>query len=318
MVLTKEIISLACSAMISNMETGGTYQRYEDQHTLVSVARSSEIMHKGCMMIAQRAQEEGVEVSWALAVGLAESGFDIGEVSSSGGNANIGLMQVKPKVWCKLQSTTADWKSRNEFQDSEVCDLERAGVYAIKVNVVKKGNPQKLIDESAEHFLKYYQKSPKAYSFNPSHKDWASFQAADVSAKKKILIAYYTKLYKGTDLTDGLVSTFCHYNAGTLCSETSILRYARKVRANVSYVKKKIRLAEIQIKKQQQKQGLEATKAVAEIPVEDLNKITKSEQYIPEESFVNIKKTLVIHVKGIKKKESSNLAKKLSKLDQRP
>lgn len=315
MVLTKEIISLACSAMISNMETGGTYQKYESQHTLISVARSSEIMHKGCMLVAQKAQEGGVDVSWALAIGLAESGFDIGEVSSSGGNANIGLMQVKPKVWCKLQSLSDEWKSRNEFQGSETCDLEKAGVYAIKVNTVKKGNPQKLIEESAEHFLKYYQTSPKTYSFNSSHKEWASFQASDTTGKKKILISYYTNLYRSIDLSDGLTSTFCHYNAGTHCSETSILRYARKVKANVVYVKKKLRFAEIEMKKQEQQNQKDASEASSTLV--SSNKITKDEYDIPEGNFVIIKKTLVIPVKAIKRKEG-NTYKKLSKLDQGP
>jgi hypothetical protein len=170
MITIKDII-LICASMIENTDIKydakfNIYNQYSEKIEVSYTPQEfKDIRLNSCIVIGEKALKLNFDPILAMSVGLHESKFHKDIV----GDGSIGVMQVIPKYWCKLQ-TKVNWLSKSQYQwtpkqektckkklkpnqyyddkckpticdsincDMVKCDLEEAGIIALSLNKKK-------------------------------------------------------------------------------------------------------------------------------------------------------------------------------------
>lgn len=170
MITIKDII-LICASMIedTDIKYDVKFNIYDIYSKKIEVSYTPQELKdqrlNGCITVGQKAIVIGLDPVLAMSVGLHESKFHKDIV----GDGSIGIMQVIPKYWCKLQAKV-NWVSKSQYQwspkeqtsckkklkpnhyygdkckptlcdsihcDMVSCDLEEAGVIALLTNKKK-------------------------------------------------------------------------------------------------------------------------------------------------------------------------------------
>ncbi len=116
MVTLKEIVFLCASILDdSNTEIPLKHNVYNQQTEKVSVLLTTDEHKKdmlnGCIDIGQKAISMNIDPIIAIAVGYHESQFYKNII----GGGSIGMMQVIPKYWCRLETEVEDWNSPSQY-----------------------------------------------------------------------------------------------------------------------------------------------------------------------------------------------------------
>ena len=247
-------LAFVCTTVVSGINVGETtdYKAYNEQSKIVTIQKSKIEMQAsmffGCMEIGIKSLAEGLDPEIGIALGWHESKFHHDVVSdvSKGQIPSIGMMQVSPRTWCKLEQQVESWKSKSQFFEDKVCDLERAGIIAILSSKNQKGMKKgrvKILKEIVDRVLvsNEFDSDLKATLEKNKHLGkWASYTSAQ---KNNILTHYYAKKYegkKGRNLEHPLFLPFCHYNGGNVCRESSFA-YADAIISKVEQIRKMLR-----------------------------------------------------------------------------
>lgn len=246
-------LAFVCTTVVSSINVGETtdYKVYNEQSKIVTVQKNKLEMQTnmflGCMEIGIKSLSSGLEPEIGIALGWHESKFhsDIVSDVSKGQIPSIGMMQVIPRTWCKLEQQVDSWGSRSQFFQDRVCDLERAGIIAILSAKNQKGMRKsrvKILKEIVDRVLisNDFDSDLKASLDKNKHlSKWSSYTT---NQKANILTHYYSKKYegkKGRNLEHPLFLPFCHYNGGNICRESSFA-YANAIIDKVEQIRKMI------------------------------------------------------------------------------
>jgi hypothetical protein len=248
---TLKDLAFVCSTIVGslNAETSAEYNVYNEQSKLIKIQQTSwkqkTDMILGCMEIGAKSIEKGLDPEIAIAIGWHESKFHRNIVSdtSGGKTPSIGMMQIIPKTWCRIEQNVETWKSKSQYFQDRTCDLENAGILAIlslktqpnmkkgRVRILKDLVSRVLESNSFEDSLKEY------LSKNKHIEKWNTYTNTQ---KNNVLLHYYSNKYdskKGRNLDNPLFLPLCHYNAGNICRESSF-EYANAVIGKINTIKK--------------------------------------------------------------------------------
>jgi len=201
-------LAFVCSTIVSGINVGETtdYKVYNEQSKIVAVQKNKTEMQAsmflGCMGIGIKSLNENLEPEIGIALGWHESKFHQNIVSdvSKGQIPSIGMMQIIPRTWCKLEQQVESWKSKSQFFGDKTCDLERAGIIAILSSKNQKGMRKgrvKILKEIVDRVLtaNEFDDDLKANLEKNKHLGkWASYT---FTQKNNILTHYYAKKYEG-------------------------------------------------------------------------------------------------------------------------
>ncbi len=248
---TVKDLAFVCSTIVSSINVGETTEHkvYNEQSKIVTIQKSKAAMQSdmflGCMEIGIKSFNEGLEPEIGIALGWHESKFYRNVVSdvSKGQIPSIGMMQVIPRTWCKLEQQVESWKSKSQFFGDKVCDLERAGILAILSTKNQKGmkkNRVKILKEIVDRVLTSNEFDSELRENLEKNKHLSKWTSYTSTQKNNILTHYYSKKYEsknGRNLEHPLFLPFCHYNGGSVCRESSFA-YANAIISKVEQIRK--------------------------------------------------------------------------------
>ena len=116
MVTIKEIVFI-CSTILNdaNTENPVKHQVYNENTQKIEVVltqqENRDQILNGCILVGQKALDMKVDPILAIAVAYHESQFRKDII----GGGSIGMMQVIPKYWCRLDTEVEDWYSPSQF-----------------------------------------------------------------------------------------------------------------------------------------------------------------------------------------------------------
>lgn len=241
-------LTFVCTTIVSGINVGEItdYKTYNEQSKIVTVQKNQiemrTSMFLGCMEIGLKSINENLDPAIGIALGWHESKFH-NNVVSDGQIPSIGMMQISPRTWCKLEQQVDSWKSKSQFFEDKECDLERAGILAILYSKNQRGMKKsrvKILKEIVDRVLASNELDADLKIELEKKEHLSKWSSYTTNQKNNILTHYYAKKYegkKGRNLEHPLFLPFCHYNGGNICRESSFA-YANAVISKVDQIQK--------------------------------------------------------------------------------